>query len=58
MNIIQQLGRPAIALMAMAMATTAVDAQTVRVSTNNTDLVLKVSPKGRLYQVCCGYYPC
>ncbi len=54
MNIIQQLGRPAIALMAMAMATTAVDAQTVRVSTNNTDLVLKVSPKGRLYQVYFG----
>lgn len=54
MNIIQQLGRPAIALMAMAMATTAVDAQTVRVSTNNTDLVLKVSPKGRLYQVYIG----
>lgn len=54
MNIIQQLGRPAIALMAMAMATTAVDAQTVRVSTNNTDLVLKVSPKGRLYQVYLG----
>ena len=52
MNIIQQLGRPAIAL--MAMATTAVDAQTVRVSTNNTDLVLKVSPKGRLYQVYFG----
>uniref|UniRef100_UPI0040286D93 alpha-galactosidase n=1 Tax=Alloprevotella sp. TaxID=1872471 RepID=UPI0040286D93 len=40
--------------MAMAMATTAVDAQTVRVSTNNTDLVLKVSPKGRLYQVYFG----
>ena len=54
MNIIQKLGRPAIALMAMAMATTAVDAQTVRVSTNNTDLVLKVSPKGRLYQVYFG----
>lgn len=54
MNIIQQLSRPAIALMAMAMATTAVDAQTVRVSTNNTDLVLKVSPKGRLYQVYFG----
>ena len=54
MNIIQQLGRPAIALMAMAMATTAVDAQTVRVSTNNTDLVLRVSPKGRLYQVYFG----
>ena len=54
MNIIQQLGRPAIALLAMAMATTAVDAQTVRVSTNNTDLVLKVSPKGRLYQVYFG----
>jgi alpha-galactosidase len=54
MNIIQQLGRPAIALMAMAMATTAVDAQKVRVSTNNTDLVLKVSPKGRLYQVYFG----
>lgn len=54
MNIIQQLGRPAIALMAMAMATTAIDAQTVRVSTNNTDLVLKVSPKGRLYQVYFG----
>ena len=54
MNIIRQLGRPAIALMAMAMATTAVDAQTVRVSTNNTDLVLKVSPKGRLYQVYFG----
>ena len=54
MNIMQQLGRPAIALMAMAMATTAVDAQTVRVSTNNTDLVLKVSPKGRLYQVYFG----
>lgn len=54
MNIIQQLGRPAIALMAMAMATTAVDAQTVRVSTNNTDLVLKASPKGRLYQVYFG----
>ena len=54
MNIIQQLGRPAIALMAMAMATTVVDAQTVRVSTNNTDLVLKVSPKGRLYQVYFG----
>lgn len=54
MNIIQQLGRPAIALMAMAMATTTVDAQTVRVSTNNTDLVLKVSPKGRLYQVYFG----
>ena len=54
MNIIQQLGRPAIALMAMAMATTAVDAQTVRVSTNNTDLVLKVSLKGRLYQVYFG----
>ena len=54
MNIIQQLGRLAIALMAMAMATTAVDAQTVRVSTNNTDLVLKVSPKGRLYQVYFG----
>lgn len=54
MNIIQQLGRPAIALMAMAVATTAVDAQTVRVSTNNTDLVLKVSPKGRLYQVYFG----
>ena len=54
MNIIQQLGRPAIALMAMSMATTAVDAQTVRVSTNNTDLVLKVSPKGRLYQVYFG----
>ena len=54
MNIIQQLGRPAIALMAMAMAATAVDAQTVRVSTNNTDLVLKVSPKGRLYQVYFG----
>lgn len=54
MNIIQQLGRPAIALMAMAMATTAVDAQIVRVSTNNTDLVLKVSPKGRLYQVYFG----
>ena len=54
MNIIQQLGRPAIALMAMAMATTAVDAQTVRVSTNNTDLVLKVSPKSRLYQVYFG----
>ena len=54
MNIIQQLGRPAIALMAMAMATTAVDAQTVRVSTNNTDLVLKVSPTGRLYQVYFG----
>ncbi len=54
MNIIQQLGRPAIALMAMAMATTAVDAQTVRVSSNNTDLVLKVSPKGRLYQVYFG----
>lgn len=54
MNIIQQLGRPAIALMAMAMATTAVDAQTVRVSTNNIDLVLKVSPKGRLYQVYFG----
>lgn len=54
MNIIQQLGRPAIALMAMAMATMAVDAQTVRVSTNNTDLVLKVSPKGRLYQVYFG----
>ncbi len=54
MNIIQQLGRPAIALMAMAMATTAVDAQTVRVSTINTDLVLKVSPKGRLYQVYFG----
>ena len=54
MNIIQQFGRPAIALMAMAMATTAVDAQTVRVSTNNTDLVLKVSPKGRLYQVYFG----
>ncbi len=54
MNIIQQLGRPAIALMAMAMATTAVDAQTVRVSTNNTDLVLKVSPQGRLYQVYFG----
>ena len=54
MNIIQQLGRPSIALMAMAMATTAVDAQTVRVSTNNTDLVLKVSPKGRLYQVYFG----
>lgn len=54
MNIIQQLGRPAIALMAMAMATTAVDAQTVRVSTNNTALVLKVSPKGRLYQVYFG----
>lgn len=52
MNIIQQLGRLAIAL--MAMATTAVDAQTVRVSTNNTDLVLKVSPKGRLYQVYFG----
>lgn len=54
MNIIQKLGRPAIALMAMAMATTAIDAQTVRVSTNNTDLVLKVSPKGRLYQVYFG----
>lgn len=54
MNIIQQLGRPAIALMAMSMATTAVDAQTVRVSTNNIDLVLKVSPKGRLYQVYFG----
>ena len=54
MKIIQQLGRPAIALMAMAMATTAVDAQKVRVSTNNTDLVLKVSPKGRLYQVYFG----
>uniref|UniRef100_UPI004024E51C alpha-galactosidase n=1 Tax=Alloprevotella sp. TaxID=1872471 RepID=UPI004024E51C len=40
--------------MAMAMATTVVDAQTVRVSTNNTDLVLKVSPKGRLYQVYFG----
>uniref|UniRef100_UPI00402A253D alpha-galactosidase n=1 Tax=Alloprevotella sp. TaxID=1872471 RepID=UPI00402A253D len=40
--------------MAMAMATTAVDAQTVRVSTNNTDLVLKVSPQGRLYQVYFG----
>lgn len=45
---------PKIALMAMALATTAVNAQTVRVSTNKTDLVLKVSPKGRLYQVYFG----
>lgn len=38
----------------MALATTALNAQTVRVSTQNTDLVLKVSPKGRLYQVYYG----
>ena len=38
----------------MALATTALNAQIVRVSTQNTDLVLKVSPKGRLYQVYYG----
>ena len=45
---------PKITLMAMALATTALNAQIVRVSTQNTDLVLKVSPKGRLYQVYYG----
>lgn len=38
----------------MALATTALNAQIVRVSTQNTDLVLKVSSKGRLYQVYYG----
>lgn len=45
---------PKIALMALSLATMSVNAQTVRVSTQNTDLVLKVSPKGRLYQVYYG----
>ena len=45
---------PKITLMAMALATTALNAQIVCVSTQNTDLVLKVSPKGRLYQVYYG----
>ena len=40
--------------MALSLATMSVNAQTVRVSTQNTDLVLKVSPKGRLYQVYYG----
>ncbi len=45
---------PKITLMALSLATMSVNAQTVRVSTQNTDLVLKVSPKGRLYQVYYG----
>ena len=46
MNIIQSIRRPLLAMMAVSLAATAVHAQTIRVSTDQTDLVLKVSPKG------------
>lgn len=53
-NILQQIGRPALAIMAVSLASATMNAQTVRVSTDKTDLVMKVSPKGRLYQVYLG----
>ena len=53
-NIFQQIGRPALAIMAVSLASATMNAQTVRVSTDKTDLVMKVSPKGRLYQVYLG----
>ena len=40
--------------MAVSLASATMNAQTVRVSTDKTDLVMKVSPKGRLYQVYLG----
>lgn len=42
-------------IVAMCMVSAVAFAQkTIRVSTDKTDLVLKVSPKGRLYQVYLG----
>ena len=40
--------------MAVSLASATMNAQTVRVSTDKTDLVMKVSPKGRLDQVYLG----
>ncbi len=38
-NILQQIGRPALAIMAVSLASATMNAQTVRVSNDKTDLV-------------------
>ena len=53
-HLFTQSARQAMTMLAVAVAAQTVDAQTIRVSTQNTDLVMKVSPKGRLYQVYYG----
>lgn len=55
MNIISQINRqaPKMLLLGSLIAFNA-NAQTIRVSTDKTDLVMKVSPKGRLYQTYFG----
>lgn len=51
---IRNIIKPTLAMMAITLASATVNAQTIRVSTDKTDLVLKVSPKGRLYQTYLG----
>lgn len=51
---IRNIIKPTLAMMALTLASATVNAQTIRVSTDKTDLVLKVSPKGRLYQTYLG----